>query len=188
MQAMLGLSHGFDRVNERVGKAVMWLILLAVIVSSGDAIIRKIAPEHVSNAWLELQSVLFGAAVMGAAADVLQQNEHIRIDIFYGTRNRGQRHAGLVSGQNPRCRGCLPRRSPCPRRAGRRPTRPWPAPRVTFPCGPCPRSGRKQAERRQLPPGTGGADRAPLILRQIRPSACIAFCTAGRAATLSRNA
>jgi hypothetical protein len=27
-----------------------------------------------------------------------------------------------------------------------------------------------------------------LILRQIRPSACIAFCTAGRAATLSRRA
>lgn len=92
MQALLGLSRGVDRVNELIGKAVMWLILLAVLVSSGNAIIRKIAPTHASNAWLELQWVLFGAAFMGAAALVLKQNEHIRIDIFYGTRSRRTQH------------------------------------------------------------------------------------------------
>jgi TRAP-type mannitol/chloroaromatic compound transport system permease small subunit len=92
MQALLGLSRGVDRVNELIGKAVMWLILLAVLVSSGNAIIRKIAPTHASNAWLELQWVLFGAAFMGAAALVLKQNEHIRIDIFYGTRSRNTQH------------------------------------------------------------------------------------------------
>jgi TRAP-type mannitol/chloroaromatic compound transport system permease small subunit len=89
---LLGLSRGVDRVNELIGKAVMWLILLAVLVSSGNAIIRKIAPTHASNAWLELQWVLFGAAFMGAAALVLKQNEHIRIDIFYGTRSRNTQH------------------------------------------------------------------------------------------------
>lgn len=92
MLALLGLSQGIDRVNESIGKAVMWLILLAVLVSSGNAIIRKIAPTHASNAWLELQWVLFGAAFMGAAALVLKQNEHIRIDIFYGTRGRRTQH------------------------------------------------------------------------------------------------
>ena len=88
MQALLGISRGIDRVNELIGKAVMWLILLAVLVSAGNAIVRKVAPAHASNAWLELQWYLFGAAFMGAAAYVLKQNEHIRIDIFYGTLSR----------------------------------------------------------------------------------------------------
>lgn len=92
MQAWLGLARSIDRSNARVGKAVIWLILLAVLVSTGNAIVRKIAPEHASNAWLELQWYLFGAAFMGAAAHVLQQNEHIRIDIFYGSRSRRTQH------------------------------------------------------------------------------------------------
>lgn len=92
MQALLGISRGIDHVNAWIGKAVMWLILLAVLVSAGNAIVRKIAPEHASNAWLELQWVLFGAAFMGAAALVLKQNEHIRIDILYGTRSRRTQH------------------------------------------------------------------------------------------------
>ena len=92
MQALLAISRGIDRVNEIIGKSVMWLILLAVLVSAGNAIIRKIAPQFASNAWLELQWYLFGAAFMGAAAYTLKQNEHIRIDIFYGTRSRKTQH------------------------------------------------------------------------------------------------
>ena len=87
MQALLALSRGIDRVNAFIGKGVMWLILLAVLVSAGNAIIRKVFNLS-SNAWLELQWYLFGAAFMGAAAYTLQQNEHIRIDVFYGTRTR----------------------------------------------------------------------------------------------------
>ena len=92
MQALLAISRGIDRVNEIIGKSVMWLILLAVLVSAGNAIIRKVAPQFASNAWLELQWYLFGAAFMGAAAYTLKQNEHIRIDIFYGTRTRQTQH------------------------------------------------------------------------------------------------
>lgn len=92
MQALLAVSRGIDRVNEVIGKAVMWLILIAVLVSAGNAIVRKVAPQLASNAWLELQWYLFGAAFMGAAAYTLRQNEHIRIDIFYGTRTRRTQH------------------------------------------------------------------------------------------------
>ena len=91
MQALLGLSRGIDRVTAFVGKFVMWLILVAVIVSAGNAIVRK-AANWSSNSLLELQWYLFGAAFMGAAAYTLQQNEHIRIDIFYGTRTRRTQH------------------------------------------------------------------------------------------------
>ena len=91
MQALIAVSRGIDRVTEFFGKSVMWLILLAVLVSAGNAIIRK-AFNMSSNAWLEAQWYLFGAAFMGAAAYTLQQNEHIRIDIFYGTRTRRTQH------------------------------------------------------------------------------------------------
>ena len=91
MQALLSLARGIDRVTALVGKFVMWLILVAVIVSAGNAIVRK-AMNWSSNSLLELQWYLFGAAFMGAAAYTLQQNEHIRIDIFYGTRSRRTQH------------------------------------------------------------------------------------------------
>ena len=92
MRGLLSVARGIDRVTAFIGRSVMWLILLAVVVSSGNAIIRKIAPQFASTAWLELQWYLFGAAFMGAAAYTLQQNEHIRIDIFYGTRTRRTQH------------------------------------------------------------------------------------------------
>jgi len=90
MQALLGLSRGIDRVTEFIGKAVMWLILVAVLLSAGNAVMRKVF-NFSSNAYLEMQWYLFGAAFLGAAAYTLQQNEHIRIDIFYGTRSRRTR-------------------------------------------------------------------------------------------------
>jgi TRAP-type mannitol/chloroaromatic compound transport system permease small subunit len=91
MQVLLALSRGVDRVTELIGKIVMWLILLAVLVSAGNAVSRKLFNLS-SNAWLELQWYLFGAAFMGAAAYTLQQNEHIRIDVFYASRSRRTQH------------------------------------------------------------------------------------------------
>ncbi len=91
MQPLLAASRGIDRLTEAVFKAVMWLILVAVLVSAANAIVRKVFSMS-SNSWLELQWYLFGAAFMGAAAYTLQQNEHIRIDIFYGTRSRRTQH------------------------------------------------------------------------------------------------
>jgi TRAP-type mannitol/chloroaromatic compound transport system permease small subunit len=83
MQALLTVSTAIDRINEFIGKAVSWLILVAVLVSATNAIIRKTMNVS-SNAWLELQWYLFGAAFLLAAAYTLKQNEHIRIDILYG--------------------------------------------------------------------------------------------------------
>lgn len=91
MHSLLAVARGIDRLTEAVFKAVMWLILVAVLVSAGNAIVRKVFSMS-SNSWLELQWYLFGAAFMGAAAYTLQQNEHIRIDIFYGTRSRRTQH------------------------------------------------------------------------------------------------
>jgi TRAP-type mannitol/chloroaromatic compound transport system permease small subunit len=91
MQPLLALTRLIDRITAGIGKAVMWLILVAILVSAGNAIVRKLF-NWSSNSLLELQWYLFGAAFMGAAAYTLQQNEHIRIDIFYGSRSRRTQH------------------------------------------------------------------------------------------------
>jgi TRAP-type mannitol/chloroaromatic compound transport system permease small subunit len=91
MNGLLALSRGIDRINEAIGRSVAWLILVAIIVSATNAIIRKVLNTS-SNAWLELQWYLFGAAFMLAAAYTLKQNEHIRIDIVYGAFSRRVQH------------------------------------------------------------------------------------------------
>ena len=91
MQGTLALSRLIDRITEAIGKSVMWMILIAILVSAINAIVRKLFNMS-SNAWLELQWYLFGAAFLLASAYTLKQNEHIRIDIFYGTRTRRTQH------------------------------------------------------------------------------------------------
>ncbi|TPK74076.1 TRAP transporter small permease subunit [Mesorhizobium sp. B2-4-15] len=91
MEGPLALSRGIDRLNEFIGKSVSWLILLAILVSAANAAIRKVF-DISSNAWLELQWYLFGAAFMLAAGYTLKQNEHIRIDIVYGLFPRRAQH------------------------------------------------------------------------------------------------
>ncbi len=91
MGALLGLSRMIDTITERIGKAVSWLILVAVLVSAGNAVVRK-AFNVSSNAWLEAQWYLFGGAFMLAAAYTLSQNEHIRIDVIYGKFSRRTQH------------------------------------------------------------------------------------------------
>ena len=91
MAELLALSRAIDRFNEFVGKWVGWLILVSILVSAGNAVIRKTFNMS-SNAWLELQWYLFGAAFLLAAAYTLKQNEHIRIDIVYGMFSRRVQH------------------------------------------------------------------------------------------------
>ena len=81
MGALLAISRVIDAITAFVGRWVYWLILAAVLVSAGNAIVRKLLDTS-SNAWLELQWYLFAAVFMLAAAYTLQRNEHIRIDII----------------------------------------------------------------------------------------------------------
>jgi TRAP-type mannitol/chloroaromatic compound transport system permease small subunit len=91
MKTLLVLSRLIDTITEGIGKAVGWLILVAVLVSAGNAVIRKMFNMS-SNAWLEAQWYLFGGAFMLAAAYTLRQNEHIRIDVVYGKFSRRVQH------------------------------------------------------------------------------------------------
>jgi TRAP-type mannitol/chloroaromatic compound transport system permease small subunit len=77
---LLFVSRAIDRFNERLGRIVAWAVVIAILVSAINAIIRKLFGVS-SNAWLELQWYLFGAVFMLCAAWTLKENEHIRIDI-----------------------------------------------------------------------------------------------------------
>lgn len=83
MQALLGLSRLIDTLNERVGRAVYWLVLVAVLVSAGNAVVRKLF-NYSSNSLLEMQWYLFSAVFMLSAGYTLQRNEHVRIDVIAG--------------------------------------------------------------------------------------------------------
>jgi len=78
--ALLPVSRGIDAFNSRVGKWVSWLILAAVLISATNATVRKVFDTS-SNAWLELQWVLFSIVFLLCSPWTLLANEHIRIDI-----------------------------------------------------------------------------------------------------------
>jgi len=78
---LLGVSRIIDAVSAFVGRWVAWLILVAVLVSAGNAMMRKFFSLS-SNAWLELQWYLYGAVFLLTAAYTLQKNEHVRIDFI----------------------------------------------------------------------------------------------------------
>lgn len=80
MAGLLAISRIIDAITAFIGYHVRWLILAAVAVSAVNAIIRKVFDTS-SNAWLELQWLLFGAVFMLAAAYTLQKNAHVRIDV-----------------------------------------------------------------------------------------------------------
>ena len=83
MGALLRLSRAIDAVTFRVGKVLSWLILIAVLVSTANATIRKVFDTS-SNSWLELQWILFSIVFLLCSPWTLLSNEHIRIDIVNG--------------------------------------------------------------------------------------------------------
>jgi TRAP-type mannitol/chloroaromatic compound transport system permease small subunit len=80
LQSLLKLSRGIDAFTRWTGKRLAWLILVAVIVSAINAIVRKTFDTS-SNSWLELQWVLFSIVFLLCSPWTLLDNEHIRIDI-----------------------------------------------------------------------------------------------------------
>ncbi|RZT97721.1 TRAP transporter small permease subunit [Rivibacter subsaxonicus] len=79
MSALLRLSALVDSFNELIGKLIRWLVLAAVLISAGNAIIRKIFNIS-SNAWLEIQWYLFAAVFLLGAGYAFLRNVHVRID------------------------------------------------------------------------------------------------------------
>jgi TRAP-type mannitol/chloroaromatic compound transport system permease small subunit len=80
LSGLLKASRVIDAVNSRIGRWLAWFVLVAVLVSATNAVVRKVF-DISSNAWLELQWVLFSAVFLLCAPWTLMVNEHVRIDI-----------------------------------------------------------------------------------------------------------
>jgi TRAP-type mannitol/chloroaromatic compound transport system permease small subunit len=87
LQALLAISRLIDALNERIGRSVLWLVLVAALISAFNAIYRKIFNDS-SNALLEIQWYLFGAIFLLCAGYTLKHEGHVRIDVLYGKLSR----------------------------------------------------------------------------------------------------
>lgn len=87
MRFLMSLSRFIDALNEKVGHAASWALLAAVLICSGNALIRYLFNMS-SNGWLEIQWYLFSALFLLASAYTLRRNEHVRIDVIAGRFSR----------------------------------------------------------------------------------------------------
>jgi TRAP-type mannitol/chloroaromatic compound transport system permease small subunit len=95
---LLPLTAAIDRVSKVGGIIASWLVLLACLVSAGNAASRYAIHAN-SNAWLEVQWYMFAGMVMLGAAETLRRNEHVRVDLIYGAAaNRTREWIDLLGG------------------------------------------------------------------------------------------
>lgn len=90
MKLLLRFSGWIDVLNEKIGLVANWFVLIACVISAGNATMRY-GFSVTSNAWLEIQWYLFAGMVMLGASYTLKVNEHVRVDVLYslyGTRAR----------------------------------------------------------------------------------------------------
>jgi len=81
MQLLLRLSRGMDAISERIGSILIWALFATVIVSTVNAVVRKVFSIG-SNAWLEIQWYLFAAVFLLGAGYAFLHNAHVRIDFI----------------------------------------------------------------------------------------------------------
>ena len=86
MKSLLRLSGAIDRVSLFFGWVSASLVLLSCLTSALNALSRYLFNIS-SNAWLEVQWQMFAGIFLLGAAQVLKLNEHVRVDLLYGSRS-----------------------------------------------------------------------------------------------------
>lgn len=83
MRGLLKVSGIIDFINEQFGIIATWLVLIACVVSAGNAASRYLFSMS-SNAWLEVQWYMFAGMVLLGGPLTLKMNEHVRVDLIFG--------------------------------------------------------------------------------------------------------
>ncbi|HCX21217.1 MAG: C4-dicarboxylate ABC transporter permease [Flammeovirgaceae bacterium] len=73
-----------DHINGRIGQLVSWLTILLVMVIIGDVLMRYLF-SITSAASFELEWHLFATIFLLGAGWTLQQDRHVRVDVFYNS-------------------------------------------------------------------------------------------------------
>jgi TRAP-type mannitol/chloroaromatic compound transport system permease small subunit len=84
MSVLLAASRLIDSISQFIGKISEYMVLFCCLISAGNAIVRY-AFNYSSNGWLEIQWYLFAFVVMLGASHALRNNEHVRVDLIYGS-------------------------------------------------------------------------------------------------------
>ncbi|MEH2469808.1 TRAP-type mannitol/chloroaromatic compound transport system permease small subunit [Nitrobacteraceae bacterium AZCC 2161] len=79
---VLKITRAIDSLSDIFGFVAKWLVLLACVISAGNATIRYLF-NYSSNGWLEIQWYMFAGIVFLGAAQTLRLNEHVRVDLVY---------------------------------------------------------------------------------------------------------
>jgi hypothetical protein len=87
MRILLALARAIDALNERIGRFMLWIILLCTVISAANAVARY-GFNWSSNAFLEIQWYLYSLVFLGAAGYTLKHNAHVRIDLVAGRLSR----------------------------------------------------------------------------------------------------
>jgi TRAP-type mannitol/chloroaromatic compound transport system permease small subunit len=90
MGALLAFSRGVDRLSAGFAAVADYLVLFAVLISAGNALLRYTLNIS-SNGALEIQWYMFAGMVLLGASYTLKMNEHVRVDLIYSqlsTRGR----------------------------------------------------------------------------------------------------
>ena len=77
----VGFARAVDALTDAVGRFARWAVLADVLVSTGNALSRKLL-DLASNFALDLQLHFLAVLVLLMAGYTLKRNEHVRIDIF----------------------------------------------------------------------------------------------------------
>jgi TRAP-type mannitol/chloroaromatic compound transport system permease small subunit len=90
--AWIGLASWIDRVNERVGSVIRWLVLAMVLVGAYNALARYVTRyvdvSLTSNALIDLQWYLFSLVFLLGAGYALNRDVHVRVDVVYSQLGR----------------------------------------------------------------------------------------------------
>ncbi len=122
MGAVLAISRAIDELSRRAGIIATWLVLLAALVSAFNAFARYSVGtvlyldqqagvfggqltwlfdlyRNNSNTMSDLQLIMFAAMVMLGAPWTLRMNEHVRVDLIYGSAGyRARAWIDLIGG------------------------------------------------------------------------------------------
>jgi len=86
MQRWLALARAIDRVTDKIGTMVSWLVVVMVLIGAYNAVARYLGrffgANLSSNFYLELQWYLFSVLFLLGAAYALKEDSHVRVDVL----------------------------------------------------------------------------------------------------------
>lgn len=85
MNILLSIAHGIDKIILLSGRLISWLVVVLIMVVSYDVMMRYLFNSG-SIALQELEWHLFAMIFLLGAAYTMQENQHVRLDLYYQSR------------------------------------------------------------------------------------------------------